>query len=74
MAVRVFTDLKIWQRSRQWSKQIFGFTRRDQFAHDRRLVDQVNDSSESVMSNIAEASAAARRPNSSRSSVTPSAV
>ncbi len=54
MGVRVFTDLAIWQRARQWSKQIFHLTRRDPFAHDRRLVEQINDSSESVMSNIAE--------------------
>jgi four helix bundle protein len=53
-AVRVFTDLVIWQRARAWSKAIFPFTQRDRFARDRRLVEQINDSSESVMSNIAE--------------------
>src|SRR5438445_8822682 len=53
-AVRIFTDLLIWQRARAWSKRIFQATRRDAFAQDRRLAEQVNDSSESVMSNIAE--------------------
>ena len=52
--VRNFVDLLIWQRSRAWSKQIFQHTRVSPFSDDRRLVVQINDSSESVMSNIAE--------------------
>ena len=52
--VRKFTELKFWQRSREWSKRIFYLTRRDAFKSDRRLVSQINDSSESVMANIAE--------------------
>src|SRR5215467_14300790 len=52
--VQVFTDLLIWQRARAWSKAIFEHTQREPFAKDHRLVAQVNDSSESVMSNIAE--------------------
>lgn len=51
---RTFTELKFWQRARQWSKQIFELTRREPFHSDRRLVAQVNDSSESVGANIAE--------------------
>jgi len=54
MGVQVFTDLLIWQRARKWSKAIFRHTLTDKFARDRRLVEQINDSSESVMSNIAE--------------------
>lgn len=54
MGVEVFTDLLIWQRARQWSKAIFQHTLKDPFARDRRLVEQINDSSESVMSNMAE--------------------
>src|SRR5438093_1535227 len=54
MDVRVFTDLLIWQRAREWSKRIFQLTKHAPFAGDRRLVEQVNDSSESVMSNMAE--------------------
>src|SRR5262245_5511383 len=52
--VRVFTDLLSWQRARAWSKAIFEHTERTPFAKDRRLVVQINDASESVMSNIAE--------------------
>lgn len=51
---KVFTDLLIWQRTRDWSKRIFQLARRELFRNDRRLVEQINDSSESVMSNIAE--------------------
>ena len=52
--VRSFTELLIWQRSRAWSKAIFAVTQRAPFSKDQRLVVQINDSSESVMSNIAE--------------------
>jgi four helix bundle protein len=52
--VKSFTELYIWQRSRQWSKTIFQATTRRPFSSDERLVVQINDSSESVMSNIAE--------------------
>lgn len=51
---RGFTELRIWRQSRTWSKEIFWRTRDGQFASDGRLVTQINDSSESVMSNIAE--------------------
>jgi four helix bundle protein len=54
MAAKNFTDLLIWQRARKWSKDIFHRTRREPFCKDRRLVEQINDSSESVMSNIPE--------------------
>ena len=53
-AARSFTELLFWQRARQWSKRIFRFTRREPFQSDRRLTVQINDSSESVMANIAE--------------------
>ncbi|MCE9525698.1 MAG: four helix bundle protein [Planctomycetales bacterium] len=43
-----------WQRARQWSKQIFELSESKLFARDQRLVVQINDSSESVMSNFAE--------------------
>ena len=52
--VSVFTDLRCWQRARVWSKRIFVSTKKNPFAADGRLVVQINDSSESVMSNIAE--------------------
>jgi len=53
-AARTFTELKFWQRAREWSKRIFHLTRQDPFRSDRRLVAQINDSSESVIANIAE--------------------
>lgn len=49
-----FTELLFWQRARQWSKAIFQLTKRSPFCDDRRLVEQINDSSESVGANIAE--------------------
>jgi len=52
--VRSFTDLLFWQRARQWSKRIFWLTKREPFHADRRLVVQINDSSDSVTANIAE--------------------
>jgi hypothetical protein len=45
--VKNFTDLLMWQRARQWSKRIFEATCREPFHGDRRLVEQINDSSES---------------------------
>ncbi|MBI3466312.1 MAG: four helix bundle protein [Planctomycetes bacterium] len=52
--VRSFADLVFWQKARAWSKDIFVLTRRERFREDGRLVTQINDSSESVMANIAE--------------------
>ena len=49
-----FTDFRFWQRSRSWSKRIYKFPQCQQFSQDKRLVSQVNDSSESVFANIAE--------------------
>lgn len=53
-AARSFTELLFWQRARQWSADIFHRTRQPPFSHDQRLTVQVNDSSESVMANMAE--------------------
>jgi four helix bundle protein len=53
-SARSFTELLFWQRARQWSKSIFIETRKPPFAQDQRLVVQINDSSESVMANMAE--------------------
>jgi four helix bundle protein len=52
--VRVFTDLLMWQKARVWSRDIFEHTETERFSRDRPLVEQINDSSESVMANIAE--------------------
>lgn len=53
-AARHFTELLFWQRARKWSARIFWETKEQPFAQDQRLVVQINDSSESVMSNMAE--------------------
>ena len=53
-AAKTFTELIFWQKARAWSKRIFPLSRRDPFCSDRRLVVQINDSSESVMANVAE--------------------
>ena len=51
---RTFSELRFWQKVRGLSKTIFQRTKNAPFKSDRRLVLQINDSSESVMSNIAE--------------------
>jgi four helix bundle protein len=53
-AARSFTELQFWQRARIWSREIFHHTQHPPFARDQRLVVQINDSSESVMANMAE--------------------
>jgi four helix bundle protein len=53
-AARTFTELKFWQKARVWSKDIFERTENGRFALDRRLVEQINDSSDSAMANVAE--------------------
>jgi four helix bundle protein len=53
-AARSFTDLQFSQRTRAWSKEIYNLTQKPPFSRDQRLVAQINDSSESAMSNMAE--------------------
>jgi len=53
-AAQTFTELLFWQRARRWSKAIFQLAGRKPFSADRRLVEQINDSSESVGANTAE--------------------
>ena len=53
-AARSFTELLFWQRARKWGKRIFLFTKREPFHGDRRLMVQINDSTDSVTANIAE--------------------
>ena len=53
-AARSFTDLQFWQRARAWSRDIFEATQQTPFRRDQRLTVQINDSSESVMANMAE--------------------
>jgi four helix bundle protein len=53
-AAHVFTELLFWQKARQWSKEIHKYSLKEGFRNDYRLVNQINDSSASVMANIAE--------------------
>jgi four helix bundle protein len=53
-SARLFTELLFWQKAREWSKRIYQQTRQEAFRADQRLVIQINDSSASVMANIAE--------------------
>ncbi len=52
--VRNFTDLLSWQKARDWQKAIWEKTQTQPFKFDHRLVAQINDSTDSVMANIAE--------------------
>lgn len=52
--VRNFTDLLSWQKARDWQKAVWEKTQLEPFKFDQRLVVQINDSTDSVMANIAE--------------------
>jgi four helix bundle protein len=49
-----FEDLEIWQLARAYCKKIYPLTCEGPFARDFKLKDQLNDSSGSIMDNIAE--------------------
>lgn len=52
--VKSFEELKIWQMSREFCKDIFKITNYVSFSKDFRLKDQIRSSSGSIMDNIAE--------------------
>ena len=52
--VERFEDLKVWQKSRELCHEIFSLVTRDPFCRDFGLVNQIRNSSGSVMDNIAE--------------------
>lgn len=52
--IKRFEDLEIWQLAREYCREIFPLTCEGAFARDFKLRDQVNDSSGSIMDNIAE--------------------
>ena len=54
MKITKFEDLKCWELSRELSKIVYGFSRRQHFSRDFKLCDQIRSSSGSVMDNIAE--------------------
>jgi four helix bundle protein len=49
-----FEDLAVWQKARVLSKEVFELSEIGKFAKDFRFTGQINDSCDSVMSNIAE--------------------
>ena len=52
--IKVFEDLKVWQKARIFSRNVYRLTTRGSFFVDRALRDQINASTGSVMDNIAE--------------------
>jgi four helix bundle protein len=53
--VQHIEDLEIWQLARELTKLVYKlYTVNERFAKDYKLKDQINDSSGSVMDNIAE--------------------
>ncbi len=54
MIAKRFEDLIFWQKARELTKLIYLFTRKDAFKTDFGLRDQIQRSSVSVLSNIAE--------------------
>lgn len=53
-AAETFEELHIYQRARELTNTIYSLTRKDAFARDRGLVDQIRRAAVSIMSNIAE--------------------
>ena len=52
--VKKFEELKIWQKAREISKEVFKISCRSEFKNDYALRNQIRRSSGSVMDNIAE--------------------
>lgn len=54
MAIQRFEEMKVWQDSRNLSKEIYNITKNREFKRDFGLRDQIQRASVSIMSNIAE--------------------
>ena len=54
MKIQKFEDMKVWQDSREFVKQIYKSTANQKFRKDFGLRDQIQRASVSIMSNIAE--------------------
>ena len=52
--IKVFEDLKVWQRARSFSTNVYRLTKNGSFSKDWALKDRINASTGSVMDNIAE--------------------
>ena len=50
----MFEDLEVWQKARQYAKEIFDLASTKKFNNDFKLINQILDSSGSIMDNIAE--------------------
>ncbi|MFH1702455.1 MAG: four helix bundle protein [Nitrospirota bacterium] len=62
MKVARFEDLVAWQKARELTKQIYLMTKRESFSKDFGLREQIQRSSVSIMSNIAEGFERGSRP------------
>lgn len=51
---KTFEDLDVWQRARSFSRKVYQLTKEGTFAKDFSLKDQINESTGSIMDNIAE--------------------
>ncbi len=54
MVIQKFEDMKVWQDARVLTKKIYSLTQKKNFRKDYSLRDQIQRSSVSIMSNIAE--------------------
>ena len=52
--IKRFEDIEAWKKARAFSKGVWKATQKGTFARDYKLKDQINDSSGSIMHNIAE--------------------
>jgi len=52
--ITVFEDLEVWQKARQYAKDIYNIASTVNFKNDFKLINQILNSSGSIMDNIAE--------------------
>lgn len=52
--IKQFEELQVWQKARTFSRQIYDLTIKGSFSKDWALRNQINESSGSIMDNIAE--------------------